>query len=295
MAAGGVLAMVIGLAVQMNFSNLISCIAINVEQPYKIDDYIKILDYEGFVQKITWRSTMLNTGDSTIISVPNNMVSESVIVNYDYCDQAKQDRKDFNVIELIVHIKPYYPPKRVQKILMDAVLTSNTHIIQDGQEQILIFNSPTIPDPMVELKEITDKSVDYVITFHIRSMADKDTCLKAIWYRIWQHCYFAEIEFAFSELNRIENCRQNETFMCNEISEIRSSPTEQYLKGKQVNIAEEEKNKKYFIKEGVVKIQKNDLEILIGAGDSFSDISFFECISDSLIWPYSQTEECKPV
>ena len=292
MAAGGVLAMVIGLAVQMNFSNLISCIAINVEQPYKIDDYIKISDYEGFVQKITWRSTMLNTGDSTVISIPNNMVSESVIVNYDYSDQAKQNQKDFNVIELIVHIKPHFPPKRVQKILMDAVLTSNTHIIQntDNQAQLLIFNSSTIPDPTVEIKEITDKSVDYVITFHIRSMDDKGICLKAIWYRIWQHCYFAEIEFAFLELKRIENKQQNETFIYDETSKIRSLSTDQYSKGKQVHIAEEEKNKKYFIKEGVVKIQKNYLELLIGAGDSFSDISFFECISDSLIWRYSQDE-----
>jgi hypothetical protein len=240
---------------------------------------------------------MLTTGDSTIISVPNNMVSESVIVNYDYCDQAKQDRKDFNVIELIVHIKPYYPPKRVQKILMDAVLTSNTHILQntDNQAQMLIFNLPAIPDPMVELKEITDKSVDYVVTFHVRSMDDKDTCLKAIWYRIWQHCYFAEIEFAFSVPKKIENKHQDDTFICNEILKTQPLSTEQYSKGKQVDIAEEVKNNKYFIKEGVVKIQKNDLEILIGAGDSFSGVSFFECISESVIWMYSQAEECKPV
>ena len=118
LATSGVLAMIIGLAVQMNLSNIFSGIAINVERPFRMGDWIKIDDYEpGQVVGITWRTTRIETVDNNIVCIPNSVASDSTLINFSYPHEAYR-------AELSVHVDPGAKPEWVEKILFDAVLAT---------------------------------------------------------------------------------------------------------------------------------------------------------------------------
>ncbi|MBD3166060.1 ABC transporter substrate-binding protein, partial [bacterium] len=89
LATSGVFAMIIGLAIQVNIANIFSGIAINLERPFRIGDWVKIgANDEGEVVDVTWRTTRIRTRANEILSLPSSMASESVIVNYNYPDNV---------------------------------------------------------------------------------------------------------------------------------------------------------------------------------------------------------------
>ncbi|MCI5132612.1 MAG: hypothetical protein D3904_14135, partial [Candidatus Electrothrix sp. EH2] len=57
LATSALVSMIIGLAIQMNISNIFSGIAISIERPFRIGDWVKIGDQEGKVVDMTWRTT----------------------------------------------------------------------------------------------------------------------------------------------------------------------------------------------------------------------------------------------
>lgn len=117
LATSGVFAMIIGLAVQMNISNVFSGIAINMERPLQIGDWVNIGEFEeGEVEDITWRTTRIRTRDGCILSVPNSVASESVIKNYNYPNDVYE-------LWFPIHIDPIHPPEQIEKILLDAALS----------------------------------------------------------------------------------------------------------------------------------------------------------------------------
>ncbi|MGB0671664.1 MAG: ABC transporter substrate-binding protein, partial [Rhodospirillales bacterium] len=118
LATSGVLAMILGLAIQMNLSNVFSGLAINVETPFRIGDWIKVGDYEpGEVVAITWRTTRLRTRDSNIICIPNSVASDSTVENFSYPEETYR-------LELMVHADPGARPQWVEKILRDAITST---------------------------------------------------------------------------------------------------------------------------------------------------------------------------
>ncbi|MBF0301500.1 MAG: ABC transporter substrate-binding protein [Desulfamplus sp.] len=117
LATSGMIAMIIGLAIQINISNIFSGIAINIERPFRIGDWIKLNDkFEGKVVDITWRTTRIHTPANNILSVPNSMASEAVIQNFDYPDDS------YSII-IKIHVDPEHNPEHVEKILLNAMLS----------------------------------------------------------------------------------------------------------------------------------------------------------------------------
>jgi len=167
LATSGVAAMIIGLAIRINISNIFSGIAINLGRPFRIGDWIKIGDIEeGEVVDITWRATELKTRDDSILSIPNSTASESTIYNYHYPD-------DLYKLSFTVHVDPIHPPERVQKILLDAVLSA------EGVSKE--------PPPYIRFRGMSDWSVDYAVDFHVRDYEKKEDYDEAVWKRVWTH------------------------------------------------------------------------------------------------------------
>ncbi len=120
LATSGVAAMIIGLAIQINISNIFSGLAINIERPFRIDDWVKIGGFdEGKVIDITWRSTRLLTRDNCILCIPNSQASESHIRNFSMPDDT------YKMI-FTVQVDPAHQPGRIKKILLDAALSAGS-------------------------------------------------------------------------------------------------------------------------------------------------------------------------
>ncbi len=117
LATSGMFAMIIGLAVQMNISNIFSGIAINVDRPFRIGDWIKIGNYPiGKVLDITWRATRIQTGGGDILSIPNAVAADTTVYNYHY-------PTDICLLSQKLYIDFQHPPHEMKQLIQEAMLS----------------------------------------------------------------------------------------------------------------------------------------------------------------------------
>ncbi|NIO22905.1 MAG: mechanosensitive ion channel [Candidatus Aenigmarchaeota archaeon] len=86
-AGAGFAGIVIGLAAQNAFSNILSGIFLTIFQPFRLGDRVKINEEYGSIEDITLRHTVMKTWDNRRLVIPNAQVNESSIVNYSLNDE----------------------------------------------------------------------------------------------------------------------------------------------------------------------------------------------------------------
>ncbi|MBE7213320.1 MAG: mechanosensitive ion channel family protein, partial [Gluconacetobacter diazotrophicus] len=123
LATSGVIAIVLGLALQNTLGDLFSGIAVGVERPYRTGDLLAIDGgVSGRVVQVNWRSTHIKVGQDVAI-VPNSVVAKSRLVNRSAPTPVSGD-----TLEVRVH--PGVPPGRVLPVL-EAALLSCEHLAPD--------------------------------------------------------------------------------------------------------------------------------------------------------------------
>ncbi|MBF0449647.1 MAG: mechanosensitive ion channel [Candidatus Magnetomorum sp.] len=175
LATGGVFAMMVGLAVKMNVADIISGIAINIESPFRLGDWIKINTFEGVVTDITWRSTRVKTGENAILCVPNSKATESSIQNFN-------GPEALNWIKINVPVSHLASPECVDNILMAAILATR-EIITD-------------PIPKIFYKGSTELNAWFEIFFCIKDYANRKIRIDSVWTSIWKHLRYAEMQLS---------------------------------------------------------------------------------------------------
>ena len=178
LATSGILAMIIGLAIQMNISNFFSGIAINIENPFRVGDYIKIDNYgEGYVLDITWRTTRLKTTSGKIISVPNTLSAESTVTNF-------TPKDEFYAVEFRICVDPSHSPYEVSKVLTEALTAAaqvNQRVVKDQEID-------------VGFEGVTDKGAEYQFYIKMLDFLPDDPATQAVYNSIWQHLNSAGIK-----------------------------------------------------------------------------------------------------
>lgn len=82
LATSGVIAIVLGLALQSTLADVFSGIAFSLEQPFHVGDRITIADHaEGIVVEMNWRSIRVQTDGEDVATIPNSIVARSQIIN----------------------------------------------------------------------------------------------------------------------------------------------------------------------------------------------------------------------
>lgn len=97
LAGAGVLAIVLGFAAQKTFSNIISGIFIAIFKPFRVGDIIKFVDKLGTVEDITLRHTVVRNFENKRFIIPNSVISDETIENYDIEDQKICRFVDFGI------------------------------------------------------------------------------------------------------------------------------------------------------------------------------------------------------
>jgi small-conductance mechanosensitive channel len=148
-ASLGVGSLAIGLATQDTIKNFISGLLIVSDKPFRLGDYIKILEtnIEGHVVDIGVRSTKILTLDNNIIIVPNSTLTEKSIENLHYPTPLIKGRVEVGVayssdIEL------------VKKAIWEAISEVNTIL--------------DIPKPSINFVNFGDSSLDFLVFFYVR-------------------------------------------------------------------------------------------------------------------------------
>jgi branched-chain amino acid transport system substrate-binding protein len=159
LATSGVVAMIVGLAVQLNITNLFAGVALNLERPFRVGDWVMIHgrtpnpadSVTGKVVDINWRTTRLQTADDTQIVIPNGIISEKTITNFMQPHEASRFELYFTVDQSI-------PPERVAGVL-DAAL----------DELLALDEEPFVADPRpkVRIHRATENGIEYVVRYRI--------------------------------------------------------------------------------------------------------------------------------
>jgi len=83
LATSGIIAIVLGLALQSTLGDLFSGISLSIEKPYQIGDEIVLEGgAEGKVIQMNWRSTHLKNGANDVVIVPNSAIAKMRIQNH---------------------------------------------------------------------------------------------------------------------------------------------------------------------------------------------------------------------
>ncbi|MEK9726369.1 MAG: mechanosensitive ion channel domain-containing protein, partial [Rhodospirillaceae bacterium] len=146
LASTGLLAMIIGLAVQANISNIFSGIVINMERPFNVGDWVRIGDLEeDRVVDITWRTVRVKVRNGYVISIPDGKVSEPQV----------HDFNSFNVVhlELPVVLDAKYPLMELAEI-MEQGLAAAPNILDSPEREVRFKGVECHPGAWVSVYEI---------------------------------------------------------------------------------------------------------------------------------------------
>ena len=86
-AAAGGLGFVLGFAIQGLILDLFSGLAIQMDRPFKVGDFINCHNrfgetFIGRVEETSWRTTRLWTTDRNLVIVPNSYITSTIVTNY---------------------------------------------------------------------------------------------------------------------------------------------------------------------------------------------------------------------
>ena len=126
LATSGVLAIVLGLALQNTLADVFAGIAFGIEAPINVGDRISLGDkIEGTVVQMNWRSIRIRTDGDDVAIVPNSVVAKSDIVNRSF-------------------------PTRVRSALVElsCPATSNPERVIDTLQQAILLCPTILPVPL---------------------------------------------------------------------------------------------------------------------------------------------------
>lgn len=114
LATSGVLAIVLGLALQNTLADVFSGLAINIEQPFRAGDWVTLNDrVEGQVIEINWRATRLKTAGNEIVVIPNSVIAKAIVTNH-------RRLLESGLCTLRLSVDHRIPPPRVMQALQAA-------------------------------------------------------------------------------------------------------------------------------------------------------------------------------
>lgn len=150
LATSGVIAIVLGLALQSSLSDVFSGIAVGIERPYSVGDLIWVEGgIEGRVIQVNWRSTHIATLNRDVAIVPNNLMAKSRLVNHSMPTTIRG-------VSITVRLAASERPERCMSVLTAAVKTC-----------MLMAAKPA---PSVARSELLGDGVAYDISFSIPSI-----------------------------------------------------------------------------------------------------------------------------
>ena len=76
LAGLGIGGIALALAAQKTVENLFGSVAIGVDQPFRVGDFVRVEDVVGTVESIGMRSTRIRTLDRTVVTLPNGKLAD---------------------------------------------------------------------------------------------------------------------------------------------------------------------------------------------------------------------------
>ena len=175
-ATSGVVAIILGLALQNTLSDVFSGIALTLGRPYVIGDWIALSDgIEGRVVESNWRSTQVLTGSNNVVVLPNSFLARLWLTNVSRPDGT-------HLLTVTVRIAPTRMPSVVVEA-MQSVLLSCTSILAE-------------PPPTVALKGLDALALEVDLQFAVASLSKRTRARNEVLDLVYRHCKSAGLLLA---------------------------------------------------------------------------------------------------
>lgn len=164
LAGSGIVAVILGLAMQDLLGNVLAGFALHFEKPFRVGDWLEFEGRFAEVMEINWRATRLRTNDHLYLDVPNRYLARRPISNLHYPSPR-------HAMRLTVNIEYDAPPSKVKDTLLHAT-ASAAGVLAD-------------PAPKIFMKDFGDTAIEYEIKFWIDDQAKYNQILDAIRTNVW--------------------------------------------------------------------------------------------------------------
>ena len=179
LATSGVVAIILGLALQSTLGDVFSGIVLSFSRPYRPGDWISLEGgTDGRVIEMNWRATHVLTGRRDLAIVPNSTIAKSKIVNV-------SSPSGIHGVTVTVQLDARTPPAAGAEILQHAILNC----------QLIVAT----PAPTVTVKSINATHIEFDITFFVEELASSVKAQNQLFDLIFRHLTAAGIDLATAE------------------------------------------------------------------------------------------------
>jgi small-conductance mechanosensitive channel/CRP-like cAMP-binding protein len=247
LATSALITVVLGLALQETLGNLFAGLALQLDQPYRQGDWIRVADIFGRVEEVTWRATTLKTINNDYIIVPNGQIAKERVTNHSFPEVPHATRITFSV-------NYNTSPNRVARVVHQAMAHVDNVIME--------------PLPEVRLNQFADFSITYEVKFFIRDFGLLEPTLAGVRKALWYHLRRNEIEIPYPIRNVYIHDRS-------EVEEAREKSLKHLADtlGRVYLFASLDDDERHLIAEKLVELRYAQDEIIIREGEQ--DESFF--------------------
>ena len=182
LATSGLMAMIIGLAIQANIANVFSGIVLNIERPFQVGDYIKLnATIMGQVIDITWRTIRIRHLGGQLVCLANSKVSEAEIHNFSNLGD--------NFVRLQLFVDPGYDPRLIRRLIKEAL---------DSFDIFISLASAYFgPDAQFKGVECVNGlwAAHYRVKFYVAKGNDENVVINEVLARIWERFHANGVEW----------------------------------------------------------------------------------------------------
>jgi len=180
LATSAVVGAVVGLALQDTLGNLFAGIALHIEAPFRVGDWVRLGERDGRIDQVSWRALRLVTWDGDTLTVPNNEVARHPILNFSL-PRAPHSRV------VIIGVNYHTPPNKVISVLTGLL------------EQVPGLTPE--PPSRVRMLGYHDFTIQYEIRYYVTGYDEYRRMEGEIFRLIWYHFKRHGIEIPFPARN----------------------------------------------------------------------------------------------
>lgn len=130
-ATSGIIAIVLGLALQSTLADVFSGIAVGLERSYRAGELVWVEgDIEGQILQVTWRSTQIATGNGNIAIIPNSVIAKARVINRSRPTPVRGD-------SIVVKLDARIAPERCLEALTAAICASRSLLAKPAASVVL--------------------------------------------------------------------------------------------------------------------------------------------------------------
>lgn len=174
----GALSVGIGFGLQSIINNFVSGLILLVERPIKVGDRVSVKDQQGFVRRISVRSTEIETFDKASVIVPNSDLIQSAVTNWTH-------RNSLGTVTVNVRVGYKSDPENVRDILQKV-----------GSECPLLMQHPA---PSVAFTDFGADGLEFSLGGVVPDVAKGDAAKSDLRFRIFKAFREAGIEMPYAQ------------------------------------------------------------------------------------------------